>query len=292
MKILAPLFIVIAFIAAPFTLPTAPVAPVKAAAPAQPHTGYYLKQIPSRSVHHELTASPRLPFWESTSGNWSGYAVPLETSGTKDTFSQVRGTWTVPAVTSLLSATYSSLWVGIDGYTSGTVEQIGTEADWTGHADSNYAWFEMYPNYAYEIVGFPAKPGDSISASVQYVKQTTVRQGRRSETESVFQLTITNTTEDASYTIPTSYTTIPSPARSSAEWIMEAPSESDILPLADFGETGFSGCEAASTHTSGKLAPINTWIPDPLTMIDPEGGTSTPSALSSSGAAFTVTYGN
>jgi hypothetical protein len=231
-----------------------------------------------------------LRFWESTSGNWSGYAVPLETSKTKDTFSEAQGTWTIPAVTGLLSATYSSLWVGLDGYSSGSVEQIGTEQDWTGEADSNYVWFEMYPNYAYEIVGFPVKPGDSFSAKVQYLGQGTLREGRRTQVVSIFQLSITNTTENVSFTVPTSYTYTASAARSSAEWVLEAPSDDEYLPLADFGEAYFSDCEAASVHSSGKLVPISSWIPDPLTMIDPEGGAATPSALSSNGEAFSVTY--
>jgi hypothetical protein len=290
MKTLAPLFVVIAFIAVPLAIQTVSISPIKARTMAQAHAGYVLKRISSRAVHHEWAASPRLRFWESTSGNWSGYAVPLETSGTKDTFSEVQGTWTVPAVTGLLSAAYSSLWVGLDGYTSGTVEQIGTEQDWSGQTESNYVWFEMYPNYAYEIEGFPDKPGDSISAKVQYLGQGTVRAGRRSETVSVFQLSITNNTENASFTVPTSYTYTASAARSSAEWVLEAPSDDEILPLADFGEAFFSNCEAASSHSGGKLVPVNSWILDPLTMIDPDGGSATPSALSSNGEAFSVTY--
>ena len=148
--------------------------------PVNPGASFVLKPISFSTVHHGLTAKPRFRLWESTSGNWSGYAVPLDTSGTTDTFSDVQGTWTVPTVTGVTgntSATYSSMWVGLDGYTDGTVEQIGTEQDWTGRAQSNYVWFEMYPNAGYEIEGFPASPGDSISAQVKYVGQSTVTVG-------------------------------------------------------------------------------------------------------------------
>ena len=291
MKTLTPLVIVIAFIAAPFALHTASPLPAIAATTAQPQPVFTLKQISPSAVHHALTGFPRLRFWESTSGNWSGYAVPLDTTGTRDTFSAVQGTWTIPLVTGLLTPTYSSAWVGIDGYTSDSVEQIGTEQDWTGKSVSNYVWFEMYPNYAYEITGFPAKPGDSISAKVVYEGQSNVRVGRRTEVESVFQLTITNNTEKASYTVPSSYTSsTASFARSSAEWILEAPASSSILPLADYGATSFSSCEATSVHSGGKPAPISSWVPDPLTMIDPNGGDSTPSALSANGQAFSVDY--
>ena len=42
--------------------------------------------------------------------------------------------------------TYSSVWVGIDGYSSNTVEQIGTEQDVSANGKTSYyAWYEMYP---------------------------------------------------------------------------------------------------------------------------------------------------
>src|SRR5207253_2086876 len=88
------------------------------------------------------------------------------------------------------STSYSSIWVGLDGYANATVEQIGTEQDWTKRGQRNYAWFEMYPSGAYLISGFPVNPGDSISAQVQY------------EGNGVFQLTINNTTHRAAQISP------------------------------------------------------------------------------------------
>jgi hypothetical protein len=243
--------------------------------------------------HHEQSALPRFRLWESTSGNWSGYAVPLEGSGVSDTFSQVSGTWVIPTVTgSGRSTTYSSVWVGLDGYSSGSVEQIGTEQDWSGGKQQNYVWFEMYPSGAYQITGFPANPGDSISAQVAYVGQTTVQTGngrhKTTQVQSVFQLTIVNNSQNVSYTVPTSYTTTASAERSSAEWIVEAPSSfRKILPLANFGTVNFSDCYATGLNGSGS---ITNWPSDPLTMLDPSGGESDPSALSSDGTAFSTTY--
>jgi hypothetical protein len=252
---------------------------------------YELRRIPSSAVHHQHSARPRLRLWDSTSGNWSGYAVPLDTSGVSDTFSQVQGTWKVPTVTGGRSAAYLATWVGLDGYTSGTVEQTGTEQDWTGRGQQNYAWFEMYPNGSYEIEGFPVDPGDSISAQVLYVGQTTVTVGRgrstQTEQESVFQLTIKNNTRNVSYTVPASYTTIPTPSRSSAEWIAEAPSSNrGILPLDDFGTVNFSSCYA--TGLAGAVEPLTSWPDDPLTMINPNGGEALPSVIT--GTAFSVAW--
>jgi len=272
--------------------PTNPTGSVQAGTNYAAQTAYVLKPIPSSAVHHQLTGLPRIRLKESTSGNWSGYAVPLDTAKESDVFSDVQGTWKVPTVTSTgKSAAYSSTWVGIDGYDNGTVEQIGSEQDWTGSRQLNYVWFEMYPNGAYEITGFPASPGDVITAQVHYVGRVVVKANRnRTEEESVFQLTIENVTKKASYTVPASYTTIPAPELASAEWVMEAPTGRNVLPLADFGTVSFSNCEAASLHTDEVLSPISTWAADPMTMVDPSGGGAVPTSLSGGGEAFSVSW--
>ena len=255
-------------------------------------TDYVLKWIPSSAVHHQLSGLPRIRLKESTSGNWSGYAVPLDTAKVSDVFSDVQGTWKVPTVTSTgKSAAYSSTWVGIDGYDNGTVEQIGSEQDWTGSKQQNYVWFEMYPNGAYEITDFPASPGDVITAQVHYVGQVVVKLNRnKTEEESVFQLTIANVTKNVSYTVPASYTTIPAPELASAEWVMEAPTGRNVLPLANFGTVNFSNCKAASLHTDEALSPISTWAADPMTMVDPSGGGAVPTSLSGGGEDFSVSW--
>jgi hypothetical protein len=266
--------------------------PVQTDASRPSQTGYTLKRITLRSVHHRQAAMPRLRIKESTSGNWSGYAVPLETSGVTDTFSNVQGSWAIPTVTGAKRTdTYLATWVGIDGYTDGTVEQIGSEQDWVGSGQQNYVWFEMYPSDSYEIVGFPANPGDKITAQVHYVGQTSVSEGRgKSVEESVFQLTIENTTKNVSFTVPASYTTVATAARGSAEWIAEAPSSRQVLPVSDFGSVIFSNCSATSTRSGGLAEPISFWPYDPITLVDGSSGDATPSALTASGTAFSVSY--
>src|SRR5260370_40828673 len=84
------------------------------------------------------THGPIIRNKNGSSTNWSGYAA--YNSGAA---SDVKGSWVVPAVncTGVTQNTYSSAWVGIDGYNDGTVEQTGTEQDCiNGHA-SYYAWF-------------------------------------------------------------------------------------------------------------------------------------------------------
>ena len=86
----------------------------------------------------------------------------------------------MPAVTGKGTA-YSSVWVGIDGYTSSTVEQIGTESDIVNGVPEYSVWYETYPQGSVDITTMKVSPGDSVSASVQYV------------IGGIFQLTITDT---------------------------------------------------------------------------------------------------
>src|SRR5262245_47089269 len=62
----------------------------------------------------------------ATSTNWSGYAV----TGPNGSVSDVKASWYVPTASCPPSPNqYASFWVGIDGYSSNTVEQIGTDSD-------------------------------------------------------------------------------------------------------------------------------------------------------------------
>jgi hypothetical protein len=249
---------------------------------------FYLRAIPSSAVHH--LQAPHIRLRESTSLNWSGYAV--ETSLAKpasNVVSDVVGGWFVPAAVASSGSrySYSSAWVGIDGYSDNTVEQIGTEQDWTPRGASYYAWFEMYPNYAYEIVNFPVVPGDVITAQVEYTGTQTVKVRRRSETVETFTLTLTNVTQSVSFSINER---IQSAQRQSAEWIMEAPSSYTVLPLADFGVINFFGCEATLNGVTGAIGDT-AWQNDPLTMETTTGvPKAVPSALTSGGSAFSVTW--
>jgi hypothetical protein len=63
----------------------------------------------------------------------------------------------------LLGFYYSSAWVGIDGYSDNTVEQIGTEQDWIWGRAIYYSWFEMYPNRPYRILA-RVSPDDKMVA--------------------------------------------------------------------------------------------------------------------------------
>ena len=239
-----------------------------------------LEAIPSRNTHSShLGVLPHIRIRESTSLNWSGYAAATSlTKPETGSVSAVAGSWVVPTLSSQPGQTYSSFWVGIDGYASSTVEQIGTEHDWSNDEQSDYAWFEMYPGYSFKISGFPVNPGDEISASVKYVSNNK------------FQLAISNLTHGVTTVVPGTYTKLAGTHRSSAEWVVEAPFSGSILPLADFGTASFTNC---TTTILGVTGPINSghWVSDELTMETQNGIVKAlPSVLSGSGEDFHVTW--
>jgi len=197
----------------------------------------------------------------STSTNWSGYAV------TGSRFTSVSAQWTEPTV-SCSGTAYSSFWVGLDGDTSNTVEQTGTDADCSGSTPQYYAWYEMYPKFPVNLRG-TVRPGDHLSASV-----TTDGSGR-------FTLTITDSTQGWTNT---TNARLKSAKLASAEVIAEAPSSSGgVLPLANFGTVSFSGAKA-----NGSLLTSSTPHLDPITMQSGSTVKAQPSSISN--GAFSVAW--
>lgn len=214
------------------------------------------------------------------SENWSGYAV------TGSSFTVAKGSWTVPEVNcSETPNTYAAFWVGIDGYSSDTVEQTGTLAECNGTSASYYAWYEFYPRPLFEITSVSVSPGNQISASVTY-------NGRE------FTTTITNETTGQSYSTSAR---VRGARRSSAEWIAEAPcctSTGGILPLSDFGTADFgedptnvSGTnDATDSSTTGAISTFGTNIQEIIMVSSSGAEEAVPSAVSSDGTSFTVTW--
>src|SRR6266852_9847638 len=112
----------------------------------------------------QLTLAPRAHDGSFTSTNWSGYAV----TGASGSVSDAKGSWTVPAIQGTCPSTnqYSSFWVGIDGFSSGTVEQTGTDSDCQNGSPTYYAWYEFYPKPSFIASGITVHPGDVIKAEV------------------------------------------------------------------------------------------------------------------------------
>jgi hypothetical protein len=214
----------------------------------------------------------------STSTNWSGYAV------TGTAFTTAVASWIVPPATCSSGDQYAAFWVGLDGYSSGTVEQTGTDSDCVGKNPSYYAWYEFYPNPSFDIASMTITPGDHMEAEVVY-------------SGSEFTVTIKDVTTGKAYK---KSSTVSGATRSSAEWIAEAPcctSRGGILPLSDFGtvlfgkdSTGVAKTNVAvDSTTTGVIGAFGTI--EEITMAT-SGGTpeAVPSALSSDGSSFSVTW--
>src|SRR6266540_1129971 len=228
----------------------------------------------------QLTLAPRTHDGSFQSTNWSGYAV----TGPSGSVSNAKGSWTVPAIQGSCPSTnqYSSFWVGIDGYSSGTVEQTGTDSDCQAGAPRYYAWYEFYPHPSFIFSGLTIHPGDKMLAEAQF-------SGRS------FPVTITDTTTGAS---ASKSARVNSAQRSSAEWIAEAPSSSGgVLPLANFGTVYFgtdntgiaSTCFATVSGVTGAIGSFANV--HQITMVTGSGATkASPSALSSDKTSFSVKW--
>src|SRR5208283_4029175 len=142
---------------------------------------------------HLVGASPNLRggiSFQAESTNWSGYA------GTTGTYKSVSASWTQPAGTCSRGDQYAAFWVGIDGYSSSTVEQTGSEVDCVGRTAQYYAWYEMYPGPS-ENYSNTVKPGDHFNATVTWLS------GDK------FSLYIADTTQGWSHTTDASLTSTP-----------------------------------------------------------------------------------
>ncbi len=181
-----------------------------------------------------------------TAYNWAGYAVESNfSSPVSDSVSAVSGSWIVPKARPAVGAgsqfSACATWVGIDGFSDDTVEQVGTESYILDGTAEYVAWYEMYPGGMTTESGFKISPGDSVTASVVYDPP-----GYANE----FQLTLLDITKGTSFTL---YQSLASAARTSAEWITEAPSYSSIVPLPDFGSVTFTNAQATVGSETGPI---------------------------------------
>jgi hypothetical protein len=199
-------------------------APAGAAGPNTPSITNFPRQAlsPHFGIHETWAAS-----------NWSGYA---ETG----TYTGVSATWTVPTVTASTSATYSSAWIGVDGFNNSDLIQTGTEEDYYSGAAHYNAWWEILPASETALpASYPIGAGDRMSASI-YETSSTVTTGFffRRTTEHVWDITISDTTRGWSYTTKQAY----NGPGTSAEWVVEAPEIGNkIATLAHYTITPPSG---------------------------------------------------
>jgi hypothetical protein len=237
------------------------------AAPASTRTaGFRPGGLMARPGAGRIPAAHGVRATTAESTNWSGYAV----TGASGSFNSVSASWTEPTATCTTrrSAQYASFWVGLDGYSSSSVEQTGTDADCSGRTPEYYGWYEMYPAYPVNFSN-TVRPGDALSASVTF-----------SGTET-YTLVLKDATQGWTQTVVQNETGL---ARSSAEVITEAPSStSGVLPLADFGTVSYSTSSANGTS-------LGTQSPVEIIMVDTSGRDKDSTSSISGGGAFSNTW--
>ena len=211
----------------------------------------------------------------ASSFNWSGYA---DTTSTHQAFTKVSGNWTTPSVTCNAEDQITTNWIGLDGFNSSTVEQLGT-ISWCFQGKPVYfTWFQMFPGNVTEV-GTSLAPGDKIAASVT-----------RSGTS--YTLKLTDSTHPANSFTKTATCALTKCLDTSAEWISERPSFSiGIVPQAHYNAFKITnGSQTSSGHTNsiGAGPGVNS-----ITMIDSTQtyNLSTVSTLTG-GNSFSTTWKN
>lgn len=231
------------------------------------------KFIPNRS-----TGTPK------TSENWSGYQVFKKSSRAQlYSVDEVSASWIVPEISATSDDTYSSAWVGISGQDK-SIQQIGTYQNYVNGEAQYTAWFEMYPNDAFTIDGFPVAPGDEISAKVKWSKD----KGNKS----FFVLTIANNTtkQRAKFKRSTKKSIA---LRTEAEWILERPEiNGEISTLANYTAMSFFFCRVVMNARKGSIE-NNKWKHVAISMVNSDGAViSKSSGLGGNGSLFVLKQKN
>jgi hypothetical protein len=225
------------------------------------------------------------------SSNWAGYAV----SKPAVRFRRVAGTWVQPAAScSAGPRRYSAYWLGLGGFhsTSAALEQIGTQVDCSSLGEAVYsAWYELVPAAPVHIA-LAVRPGDTLSASTAVSGHTVKLYIANRTTGAVFSKRLSTRHIDVT----------------SAEWVVEAPSDCDILgcqplPLANFGSASFTSANATTTAGHKGVIADPAWATTAVSLsphadhgigsadtVPASSAQATPGDLSPSGDGFTVTY--
>ncbi|EIW81698.1 hypothetical protein CONPUDRAFT_54011, partial [Coniophora puteana RWD-64-598 SS2] len=135
----------------------------------------------------------------------------------------------------------ASAWVGIDGDTCETaILQTGVDFTYSDGEVSYDAWYEWYPDYAYDFSGITISAGDVIKTTVTATSTTSGT------------AVIENTTTGV--TVTQDLTSTYALCEENAEWIVEDYEEGDsLVELTNWGTVTFT--DAYATTSSGEVTP-------------------------------------
>ncbi|KAH8660590.1 peptidase A4 family-domain-containing protein [Xylariales sp. PMI_506] len=161
--------------------------------------------------------------------NWGG-AVQTGTG-----YKSVTGTFVVPTPSTVRTGFEATIWVGLDGYNSESdILQTGIDIYFLGDELAFDAWYEWYPDYAYDFTGITISAGDTISATITAT----------STTSAVAVIANESTGKSVSHIFSGELYPL---KELNAEWIAEELGTS----LASFGEFSVTFTDASATSSKG-----------------------------------------
>jgi Peptidase A4 family len=236
-----------------------------------------------------------------TSSNWAGYVAmgfgsTASTASSAMNFTDVTGQWVQPKASCVVGTPTSvAIWVGLGGYSESSqeLEQAGTSADCNADGlASYYIWYELVPADSINLK-LKIAPGDTIASVVKISGSDVLVQ-------------VTDRTRNTRFT---KHLQMASSDLTSAEWIVEAPSQCgpdgfcSQIPLTNFHSVVFTRSFAIGNNVPGAIS-SPTWTSTALQLVprtsrffgDPNqpatmgGAGAAPSALSQDGSGFTATW--
>lgn len=186
---------------------------------------------------------------EEYSSNWAG-AVLIGTGYTGVTAEFTVPTPSLPSGASSKKQYCASAWVGIDGDTCSTaILQTGVDFCIEGSTVSYDAWYEWYPDYAYDFSGITIAAGNVIKLTIDATSKT------------AGTATIENVSTGTTVTHTFTGGVDGDLCEYNAEWIVEDFEEnSSLVPFANFGTVTFSSAEA--TDGSSTVGPSGATVMD------------------------------
>ncbi|KAL1984140.1 hypothetical protein VTN96DRAFT_9445 [Rasamsonia emersonii] len=182
------------------------------------------------------------------SSNWAG-AVLVGTGYTSVTAEFVVPTPSAPSGGSSGTQYCASAWVGLDGNTcTSAILQTGVDFCVQDGQVSYDAWYEWYPDYAYDFSGISVSAGNTIKVTVD---ATSTSAGTATVENVSTGQTVTHSFSGESAHL----------CEYNAEWIVEDFSEGNsLVPFANFGTVTFTG--ASATDGGSSVGPSGATIID------------------------------
>lgn len=236
------------------------------------------RHLPVQRSQQQTTQAINLPANTQGSSNWAGYiAAP---ASTKNSYTSVSGSWTVPNITASRQNAAAAQWIGLGGVSSNDLLQMGTIEDIENGQPVAHVFWEKLPAAAQYVTTVPI--GSTINARIT----------PSADSDLTWDLTYTVNGKTLSKTIPA----VPLDSfyaqgiGTSAEWISEDPSNENnqLIPLANMGTVSYTSALVNDEPLNSKENNIQ-----PVAMVSNNRNILiAPSRLGNDGKSFTTSIVN